>query len=89
MADAPETLSLIPQPHPSSPFVNRWKRRDRLVFRVWPEYKETHAAILRHKTIPIDGFMMTKEGRAQDGRGYFRSAGFSTTSNVASFRRGQ
>lgn len=49
----------------TSKYVGRWKHRDRLVFRVWPKYKETHAAILRHKTIPIDGFMMTKEGRTE------------------------
>ena len=63
MADAPETLSLIPQPHPSSLFVNRWRHRDKLVFRVWPMYKETHRAIVTRKEIPIDGFMATKDGR--------------------------
>ena len=63
MADAPEPLSLIPRPHPSSLFVNRWRHRDKLVFRVWPMYKETHRAIVTHKEIPIDGFLATKDGR--------------------------
>ena len=49
----------------TSKFIGRWRHRDRLVFRVWPKYKETHAAILRLKAIPIDGFMMTKDGRTE------------------------
>lgn len=46
-----------------SSFVNRWRHRDKLVFRVWPMYKETHRAIVTRKEIPIDGFMATKDGR--------------------------
>ena len=47
----------------TSKFIGRWRHRDKLVFRVWPMYKETHLAIVRHKEIPIDGLMATKEGR--------------------------
>ena len=49
----------------TSKYVGRWRHRDKLVFRVWPKFKETHAAIIRHKEIPIDGFMMTNEGRTE------------------------
>ena len=49
----------------ASKYIGRWRHRDKLVFRVWPKYKETHAAIVRHGEIPIDGIMMTKEGDAE------------------------
>ena len=49
----------------TSKFIGRWRHRDKLVFRVWPKYKETHLAICRHKEIPIDGIMMTGEGEAE------------------------
>ena len=47
----------------TSKFIGRWRHRDKLVFRVWPMYKETHRAIVAHREIPIDGLMATKEGR--------------------------
>ena len=47
----------------TSKFIGRWRHRDKLVFRVWPMYKETHRAIVTHKEIPIDGLMATKDGR--------------------------
>ena len=47
----------------TSKFIGRWRHRDKLVFRVWPMYKETHRAIVTRKEIPIDGFMATKDGR--------------------------
>ena len=47
----------------TSRFIGRWRHRDKLVFRVWPMYKETHRAIVRQEEIPIDGFMATKDGR--------------------------
>ena len=49
----------------TSKYVGRWRHRDKLVFRVWPKYKETHQAIVRLKEIPIDGFMMTSEGMTE------------------------
>ena len=47
----------------TSKFIGRWRHRDKLVFRVWQMYKETHRAVVTHKEIPIDGFMATKDGR--------------------------
>ena len=49
----------------TSKYVGRWRHRDKLVFRVWPKYKETHQAIVRIKEIPVDGFMMTREGMTE------------------------
>ena len=49
----------------TSKYIGRWRYRDKLVFRVWPKYKETHLAITRLKEIPIDGIMMTGEGEAE------------------------
>ena len=49
----------------TSKFIGRWKHRDKLVFRVWPKYKETHLAIVKHKEIPIDWLSVSGEGKME------------------------
>ena len=49
----------------ASKYIGRWLHRDKLVFRVWPKYKETHRAIVRMSEIPIDGLMPTKDGHIE------------------------
>ena len=46
-------------------FIGRWRHRDKLVFRVWPKFKETHRAIVKQKVIPINGLMPTKDGHLE------------------------
>ena len=46
-------------------FIGRWKHRLTLHFRVWPKYKETHAAIVRMKKIEVNGIRINNEGRPE------------------------
>ena len=49
----------------ASKYIGRWNHRLTLRFRVWPKFKETHAAIARAKTIPVNGLRITDDGRAE------------------------
>lgn len=63
-AVSPHPSSPVPQP-PASRFIGRWKHRLTLHFRVWPKYKETHAAIVRMKKIEVNGIRINNEGRPE------------------------
>ena len=43
-------------------FVNRWRHRDKLVLRVWPQFKEGQLLVVQQKEIPIHAFSISKEG---------------------------
>ena len=46
-------------------YIGRWKHRLTLHFRVWPKFKETHDAIAKEKTIPINGIRINDDGKAE------------------------
>ena len=61
-APSGSTLSSSPIPHP---FINRWKHRLNLHFRVWPKWKLTHQALATMKIIDIDGIRINDDGRPE------------------------
>ena len=46
-----------------SSFVNRWRHRGKLVFRVWPKYKEGQLLVVSRSRIPVVGLSLDAEGR--------------------------
>ena len=46
-------------------YIGRWKHRLTLRFRVWPKFKETHEAIAKEKTIPVNGIRINDDGKAE------------------------
>ena len=61
-APSGSTLSSSPIPHP---FINRWKHRLDLHFRVWPKWKLTHQALATMKIIDIDGIRISDDGHPE------------------------
>lgn len=48
-----------------SKYTGRWMHRTRLVFRVWPMYRETHLAIRQLTEIPVTGMMINDAGHME------------------------